>query len=617
MKKGIFLQLFFFTIFLVNAEPNRNVIKEIKVVGLKSTNRDYVLKTANLKVGGNWSESVRKGAIAKITSSLRKIIEEVAITSQLEEDGVVVTLTIREKVSFIVVPFFTYGNQSGIKPKVIFRHYNLGGYGKYLGAKMEFVPTDFFSVSGEYVDGNFLNRDDMNFKVSARFETSIPNYYVTDYVKDLPPLGATNWNGTRWNEENLTLFTFSANYSYRLPWRDAVFSTNAYFWYSWMEDTDDAGDKLKVPINIITPVISAGLAIPITEHFTVTPNVGFSYRLEQNELERRSVLHNTGEWKYSAGEFFNYYIPRFQLSLGFPFRSIGLTYAITGGTNYFYGDHYSKGQKDYSQPQLSSYYKEHAVNFILTNTISRNVTLAPGLTNGFSISNTIHQRVFHYNDQYKGYQGTYQGERVTYREWKSVENTLRTITNFNYNFNYNFFKEHAFALKLNIFYYFNDVNTKDDYKAMNEAVYSATDRIIREVDSDYMMFENVGDFIGYAGGMLNLSYKLPLFNFKTPNFLSFQLKRALEWDAALYFFVDLGLAQNYPEVMKDGDYKSYIINRNALYLCPGLAAGVRLEVVPKFIPVKVGVSVGLDLYKMIKTKNVSANIVFTIGIDNQ
>jgi hypothetical protein len=161
------------------------------------------------------------------------------------------------------------------------------------------------------------------------------------------------------------------------------------------------------------------------------------------------------------------------------------------------------------------------------------------------------------------------------------------------------------------------MNTDDDYKPIDESIYSPVTRRVWEQDVDYEMFENVGDFTGYAGGMLNLGYRLPLFTFKTPNFLGLTMKRELVWDADLSFFVDLGLAQNYGEIMKDGDYKNYIINRDLLHLCPGLGAGIKLEVAPRFIPVKAVVSLGVDLYKMLKEKNFNSNLVFTIGIDNQ
>jgi outer membrane protein assembly factor BamA len=105
-------------------------IGEIRFEGLKQTNQNYLLKVAGISVGGNWNNSIKSSVVSKLTA-LDKIVEKVEITeSQGEDDTVIVTINIQEKYSFLVVPFFTYGNKAGIKPRVIFRNYNLGGYGK-------------------------------------------------------------------------------------------------------------------------------------------------------------------------------------------------------------------------------------------------------------------------------------------------------------------------------------------------------------------------------------------------------------------------------------------------------------------------------------------------------
>ena len=611
MKKVFSLFIFLcLSVIAVSAQT----IGEIRFEGIKRTNQNYLLKMVGLSVGGNWNESIKSSAISKLTA-LDKIVEKVEITeSEGQNDTVIVTINIQEKYSFLVVPFFTYGNKAGIKPRVIFRNYNLGGYGKYLGIKGAFSCDDSLDFSVDYKDNQFLNRDDMTLSVEAAFETSAPNYAVTDYAPGLAPIGATSWTEERWNDENVTEFSLYGLYGYKLPWRSAQFYANAKFVYEYIAAWDDKSDDYyyEVPIHRIMPSTAASLLIPVAEHFEITPWLGFSYRLQHNEKSGVIIREDYSAFDF-LGQYLMYYSPYFNTKFSVPFKEIGLTYSFTPAFSFFIGDHKVKTSLDFTDFGLEYFFNECALNFSLNNTISRNGTLAKGLTYNIALSNTIHQRFFHYKTAYE--KGT--SWFVDDNPWKSVENTIQVETHLTYKMNYNFYKRHLFALKFRLFYYYNGMNTDDDYKPIDESIYSSVTRKVWEQDVDYEMFENVGDFTGYAGGMLNLGYRLPLFTFKTPNFLGLTMKRELVWDADLSFFVDVGLAQNYGEIMRDGDYKDYIINRDLLHLCPGLGAGIKLEVAPRFIPVKAVVSLGMDLYKMLKEKNFNSNLVFTIGIDNQ
>ena len=121
MKKVFSLFIFLcLSVIAVSAQT----IGEIRFEGIKRTNQNYLLKMVGLLVGGNWNESIKSSAISKLTA-LDKIVEKVEITeSEGQNDTVIVTINIQEKYSFLVVPFFTYGNKAGIKPRVIFRNYN-------------------------------------------------------------------------------------------------------------------------------------------------------------------------------------------------------------------------------------------------------------------------------------------------------------------------------------------------------------------------------------------------------------------------------------------------------------------------------------------------------------
>lgn len=613
MKKVFFLFAFLYlSIIVVSAQT----IGEIRFEGLKRTNQNYLLKISGISVGGNWNESIKSSVISKLTA-LNKIIEKVEITeSNGENNTIIVTITIQEKFSFIFIPFFTYSNKAGIKPRIIFRNYNLGGYGKYLGVKGAFSCDDSLEFSVDYKDYQFLNRDDMTLSASASFETSAPNYTVTDYAPGLAPIGSTSWDDERWNDENVTEFNFYGLYGYKLPWRNAQFYANAKFVYEYIAAWDDKDDDehYEVPIHKFIPSTAATISIPIAEHFEIAPWLGFTYRLQHNE-KKQSLINEEDSSSFDfVGQYLMYYTPYFNTKFSVPFKEIGLTYSITPAIQFYIGNHRVKTSLDFLDFGLRDFFNECALNFSLNNSVSRSGTLAKGLTYEIGLSNTIYQRFFHYKTAYEQSSAYYIDKK---NPWRSVENTIQIETHLTYKMNYNVYKRHLLALKFRLFYYYNGMNTKDDYKGINEKIYSPVSRRVWEQDTDYEMFENVGDFTGYAGGMLNLGYRLPLFTFKTPNFLGITIKKELIWDADLSFFIDMGLAQNYGEIMKDNDYKDYIINRNLLHLCPGLGTGIKLEVVPRFIPVKAAVSVGVDVYKMLKTKNFNSNLVFTIGIDNQ
>lgn len=615
MKKVFFLIAFLYlSIIAVFAQT----IGEIRFEGLKRTNQNYLLKMAGISVGGNWNESIKASVISKL-ASLNKIIEKVEVTeANSEDDTVIVTITVHEKYSFLIVPFFTYSNKAGIKPRIIYRNYNLGGYGKYLGVKGAFSCDDSLDFSVDYKDSQFLNRDDMTLSVEAGFETSALNYIVTDYAPDLAPIGSTSWDlksDPRWNDENVTEFNLYGLYGYKLPWRNAQFYVNARFVYEYIAAWDDEGDDYhyEVPIHKIIPSTAASLLIPIAEHFEITPWFSFAYRLEHNEEKESLVNEDLSAFDF-LGQYLMYYTPYFHTKFSVPFKEIGLTYSITPAIQFYIGNHRVKTSLDFTDFGLRDFFNECALNFSLNNSVSRSGTLAKGLTYEIGLSNTIHQRFFHYKTAYEQGNTWYIDNE---NPWKSVENTIQVQTHLSYKMNYAIYKRHLFAIKFRLFYYYNGMNTKDDYKGINERKFSPVTRMVWEQDTDYEMFENVGDFTGYAGGMLNIGYRLPLFTFKTPNFLGITMKRELIWDADLFFFTDIGLAQNYGEIMKDSDYSDYIINRNLLHLCPGFGAGIKLEVAPRFIPVKAAVSLGADIYKMVKEKNFNSNLVFTIGIDNQ
>ena len=96
-----------------------------------------------------------------------------------------------------------------------------------------------------------------------------------------------------------------------------------------------------------------------------------------------------------------YYYPYFNTKFSVPFKEIGLTYSFTPAFGFYIGDHKAKTSLDFTDFGLRYFFNECALNFSLNNTISRNGTLAKGLTYNIALSNTIHQRFFHYKTAYQ------------------------------------------------------------------------------------------------------------------------------------------------------------------------------------------------------------------------
>ena len=129
-----------------NNSDNKLTVGEIKFIGIKATKPEFLLSLIKIKKGSKWDEN-EKANLYNTLINEKRIIEKVTIHEELTDHNIVnLTIEIVEKASFILVPFFKYGNTNGFQPKIIFRHYNLAGYKKFLNIKSEFIPRTSFNI---------------------------------------------------------------------------------------------------------------------------------------------------------------------------------------------------------------------------------------------------------------------------------------------------------------------------------------------------------------------------------------------------------------------------------------------------------------------------------------
>lgn len=617
-KKIIFCIIFLLSI--LSSFASDLFIKEIIYEGNEVTSRKFIEKLTNISPGDKWNNSVKNATLRTINSQ-RYVVEKVSISEKIvDENMVIVTIKIEEKLPFILVPFFTYTNNSGFMPKLIFRHYNVAGWGKYFGSKIEFLPTSHIGLFLDWRDNYLFNIENLVFGVSLTGTTSYPNYEIKS-SESIPPLGVLTWSGDRWSSENKNKITASTFLNYTIPnYNIALISGIDFTYENILANEKDATEDRTKPI-LYKPSANLGFRMPITSFFQIGSTLRYRHEFEILTDKKTNVQVEYGEKIDSYYQLKNKYNPVFLFDLIFPNTEHAYNLTLTFAASYVTQDNKVVKTKELSfkEDDLHKAFTNNALDVGVFVNFTKRFNINPNLSNSISLRNQIIQRVFEYNDQYQNYT---QDRYKDYELWKDVSNTLKLNIWLTNHMNYRFYKRHHFSFKFSLFYYYNDTNTYNDYFTKPKGVeakakLAQVEKSVYKVDSDYIMGVNTGDIEGYAGALLNIFYRVPLFNFTTPSFLTFESKRTLEWDAFFTFFLDAGLAQNYDN--KRVAYQPYILNLGTekLNLFPGLAGGARFEAIPKFVPALVTIELGIDLWKLLRDRNIGANITFSFGIDNQ
>lgn len=567
---------------------NEGVIGKILIIGLKNTSENFLLQVIGLKSGDQWNESV-KSKVEDDLLSIKRVVESVIITDEVNEDKVDVKIEVLEKLPFLIVPFFSYTNSSGFKPKIKFMHYNFAGWGKYFDFKLDYLPASQILLDLNYRDESFFLRDNMQFLMRVFLSTSATNYYIPGEPRGgIAPLGVISGGALQnktWNEDLFFQADFDVNFRYQNPMNYYSFAIGAVIDYYNLIESIDESDYQKTPIHEIDPSVNLSFLIPLNDiGFDFRPSIGYRHDIvSDNRVDK--TINRYGYLKSSAEPWT---AVGFRIPIIFVLADLYPTIII----NYYYDNYYDISKGENINLSYSRMYMDIGYSLDFRKKLKHDDL---GLEQSFRIYTKFTQRAFDY-DKSKD------GELIEYDPF----GTLKAQLNMYYDLEWDFYERHEFILKGEIFYYFNDI-----YVNKVVGLISRVGDTIKEVDSEYIMGKNVGDdFSGWLGFTTNIAYKLPLFEFETPDFLTISIERSLVWLLNWYFYIDFGVALN-------EESSEYTIDYNLLHLFPALAVGTRVEFSPKFIPAVIFVEIGFDVYKIVKTKALSANLVFTFSIDSQ
>ncbi len=152
MKISRLIPLLLLFLLLLSLPVGAEVIKEIKIVGLKWTKEELVRKELLLKEGEEFSDRLLKLSIRNLlnTHLFYEVIPEISKT----EEGVKLTLELKERFPIVPIPRFRSGSGGAYRAGFELRDYNFGGMGHKLFAGFSrWYNTDDPSERGVFYFG--------------------------------------------------------------------------------------------------------------------------------------------------------------------------------------------------------------------------------------------------------------------------------------------------------------------------------------------------------------------------------------------------------------------------------------------------------------------------------
>ena len=502
-KKIFFLLVFINLIFYIypeNTSDNNVTVGAINFNGIKVTSPKYLLSIIPIQKGSVWNDQV-KLKLENVLKGITSIIEKVDILEEPKENNVVdITINIVEKGAFIIVPFFKYGLVSGFQPKLIFRHYNVGGYKKYLNIKSEFLPRTSFNFYTKYKDPDVLNNARLSYEIIGEFKFSAINYYANYDEKngnsrDTPPLGVLGGDQEeKWNDEFFFLWKLKGKFTYKIPNIEASVSPDVEIEYKRLLAQDGAEN---LPIDKIIPKMGLGLSFPIKSiNAYIKPSVNVRYNLtlgnenlaisededitEENmdlyteDLEKKFYGNAYDSLKPDIKLGFSFLIPIFNARID-PF--IKIVYERVINYSFQRGDIYS-GNTGFIVPGT----EDHFLDLIIGLDFNKSFNFRKS-KHSFKINTDFELRLI--------------GDAVLSRDYgiKNYPFNFKSKLDFYYELDINTYKFHHFKMKWTFFARYNQIK-----------IYG----------SGYKIGSNPGDLYGFLGIVGNFKYELPFFNVNTP-----------------------------------------------------------------------------------------------------
>ncbi len=686
-KKLLFYVLLFNSVFFLSGIDTTNdtarIISDIQIVNNIYTNSRFIIDSIGVAKGDRYSpEAIR--LIKTKLSSMKDIIQSVKIIESIDLDqNIKLTIDINEKFPILLIPFFTYSNSTGIKPKIIIRHYNLAGYRKYLSAKIEYMPkselflwakfsenadtlpdrigidefendvlkklTDqneinFLKISYDLDDGGYkllysLTDEDKtklksifdkilfgkksSYSIEANLGTSIPNYYISG----IPPLGVFGGNdGTgRWSTNAYINGYAKGHISFQIPDTSAnltmKFGMDEYR-LSLIPDKNNPNTFIGTKHLLIPYYSLSGLIFDDKINASYTPSF--------------SIKYTGGTINYSIGDNIHRFDIRGGISMNYPFFKTGLRIIPYFDLVYLVGIN-RDFNSDLLMPNFNSDYLVSKTGVELSIPITEiNATITPGISFTFTRNSTIsNEKLSNYlNDIdtainsgiiniYASFSRVIKQKnitnetifRVSYNQplfnISEKKNTPAVISppelvNFSAgavltnNFEWKYFKEQRFLMSWIVFANYNSV------QAFGGSYDSSSYRILLN-DITYIR--------GWAGAICKLQLAIPFFYFTTTRFFTKAPDKELNWQIDWLFFINAGLSLNDTEIVI-GSTK-YTIPVRVLHLLPSITIGTSIRLYPKFMASFLRIDIGLDIYRILKTRGFSGglSLVFNIGDD--
>lgn len=556
---------------------DEKIIGSITFEGLKTTNPKYLLSKISIKEGSVWNEEVKETVKDELLD-ISSIIEDLTITAIEKENNIIdIKINILEKGAFIFIPYFTYSNSQGIMPKIIFRHYNIGGFRKYLNSKVEFIPKKSTNILFKFKDPEANFNNNISYQLETEFRTSLINYFSQGDIRYIGVLGDSN-QGERWNDELFIQGILKGNLTYNIPYYDIEITPSAKFDYKRLLNKEEGAD---LPVDVINPELGLAFNFPIKSiksYLKPSFNLEYEYTLGDEDLSDALELHPYRN-RYDklipeAKLIFSYLIPYFDARLE-PY--IKLVYELNN--SYYYANESSDSFMIKDTPNNDYLDLIFGINFYKSFSFWK-------IKHKFTIETEFEQRLYGNTTVTK----TYNTEEDEYSKYYPYN--FKSKLDLIYEFDYNTFKSHHFKMRYLLFTRYNQLYEIGGYRPGRDP----------------------GDLEGFAGLIVNLKYELPLFDLDTPKFVSINMKRPLRWQVFWDFFLDLGLAAT-----DMADYEdNYTFDLNFLHLYPALGLGTAIRILPKFVPIEIVLEVGGDIYDMYKQRTISGdNIYIKFSIEDK
>ncbi len=463
----------------------------------------------------------------------------------------------------------------------------------------------------------------LSYSVEANLGTSLPNYFITG----IPPLGVfgSSFTGTRWNDTPYINMLAKGQLSFQIPGTTASitqkFGIDKYRLTFIPQDTNpeiftgvyqNINPYYEIDMRITDPRINASY-IPsfkfnyeggtdlngVSENihlFNIQNSLNLGYPIRGTNLTLKpyytfkyilAINRSRTSEKQVNGINYDYLAPVTGVNLSIPVPQIGAT--VTPGISF------SLVRSSSSNNSRLTSYDDYVISGDTTAYINiyagfSRVIKLQNITNETTFSISYSQPLFRITERY-GLDPTITAGRF---------NDFYADAKFINNFEIKYFGDHRFIMNWVAFTSYNHIQELGGQ-------YNSSSYSIKLNDISYLR--------GFAGLACKLQLVIPLFYFTTTKFLTMETEKELNWQMDWLIFINGGFSFNDSDLIIGGIM--YTIPVRVLRILPSIVVGTSIRLYPRFLASFIRLDLGLDLYRIIKSKGIngSLSLVFNIGDD--